>query len=200
MLFGGIQMKRAFVVACAVTAQCAGLAAAEEFPPKPETIKQIVLGTVGGVVLPQREPRGSATTITSTSSFRGNSISTSDTFDSTPERPHQVIRIINKSIYDLKDIEIDCAYFAESGTRVGGTISQKFLLVFPASARRDVVLNAAPILPEATQIGCSIKDLEYIGIGAPAPEPPPPQHDGRSWITDTSGRPLVYDLTRPKLN
>jgi len=160
------------IVGFAAAALCVATTpvAADEFPPKPDTIKQITLGTVGGVVVPRRDPRASTMTITSTSASRSSSISTSETFDNTPERPDQVLRIINRSIYDLKDIAIDCSYVAESGTPVGSK-NHKFLLVFPASSRRDVSLPEAPTLRYARGLACAVTDFDYIGIGHP---PPPP--------------------------
>ena len=67
---------------------------AEELPPKLETIKQIILGTVGGIVIPRRDPRASTMTVTTSHSVPGLATSSSETFDNTPERPGQVLRII----------------------------------------------------------------------------------------------------------
>src|SRR5258708_2516002 len=140
-------MMKALVGFAAALSAVAAPLAAEEFPPKSETLKQITMGTVGDVVVRGVDPRASTTTITSTStstfprSGLGFSNSKSETFDSTPGRPGQVLRIINSSIYDLKDISIECFYVAESGTPVGSTKSQTFLLIFPASSRRDVLFR-----------------------------------------------------------
>jgi hypothetical protein len=160
---------------------------AAEFPPKPETIKQIILGSVDGVVVARKDPRASTKTITSTHSTRGYAFSTSETFDSTPERPNQVLRFINNSIYDLKDRAIDCFYVSESGTPVGGSKSHTFLLVFPASSRRDVSLPEISTQRYARSLACSIKDFEYIGIGEP-PKPEPPRSGAPA---NGTARPVV---------
>jgi hypothetical protein len=188
-------MKQAIIgLAAAALCVAAGpMAAAEEFPPKPETIKQIVLGTVGDVVVLKRDPRASTRTVTTSISTPGFATSTSDTFDNPPERPDQVLRIINRSIYDLKDITLDCVYVAETGTPVGGAKSHTFLLVFPASSRRDVLLPEAPTLRYARGLACAVTDFEYIGIG----HPPPPEaaepelKPGTPMVADAFGKPLV---------
>jgi hypothetical protein len=165
---GAVFMKQAIAgLAAAALCVATGPAAAAEFPPKPETIKQIILGTVGDVVVLKRDPRASTRTVTTSISTPGFATSTSDTFDNPPERPDQVLRIINRSIYDLKDITLDCVYVAETGTPVGGAKSHTFLLVFPASSRRDVLLPEAPTLRYARGLACAVTDFEYIGIGIP---------------------------------
>jgi hypothetical protein len=170
---------------------------AAEFPPKPETIKQIILGTVGDVVVLRRDPRASTRTVTTSYSTPGLATSTSDTFDNPPERPDQVLRIINRSIYDLKDLAIDCFYVAETGTPVGGAKSHTFLLVFPASSRRDVLLPEAPTLRYARGLACAVTDFEYIGIGKPPTPEPPPRADPS---VANGARPMVDEWgTRQKV-
>jgi hypothetical protein len=166
-------MKQAMLgLAIAIGWCAAGPVMAQAFPPKPETIKQIILGTVGEVVVPRRDPRARTTTITSASSNRGSSLSTSDTFDNTPERPEQILRIINNSIYDLKDISVGCFYVAETGAPVENLRSHTFLLVFPASSRRNVSFSEIRPLRYARGLACSVTDFEYIGMGVPpTPEP-----------------------------
>jgi hypothetical protein len=182
------------LVACLLSTAIASVEAAE-FPPKPETIKQIILGTVGEVVVPRRDPRARTTTITSATSIRGSSLSTSDTFDNTPERPQQILRIINNSIYDLKDIAVGCFYVAESGTPVEKLRSHTFLLIFPASSRRDVSFSEIAPLRYARGLACSVTDFEYIGIGEP-PEPEPPR-EGPS-IAKGNAKPLVDEWGFPR--
>jgi hypothetical protein len=178
---------------------------ASEFPPKPETIKQIIMGTVGNVVVPTCDPRGSTKTVTSTSSYdsrtgssygglsssfgSSQSTSTSQTFDNTPQRPQQILRIINNSIYDLKDIAVGCFYVAETGTPVEKLRSHTFLLIFPASSRRDVWFSEITPLRYARGLACSVTDFEYIGIGEP-PKPEPPRSGASA---DGTSRPLADD-------
>jgi hypothetical protein len=166
---------------------------AQEFPPKPETIKQIILGMVGDFV-PGHDPRASTMTLTRSLSSPGFATSTSETFDNTPARPSQVLRIINGSIYDLKDIAIDCSYVAESGTLVGNSRSHTFLLVFPASSRRDVLLSETPTLRYSRGLACAITDFEYIGMG----HPPPPRESGQYRRPSLIGEPVVNEWAIPR--
>jgi hypothetical protein len=187
-------MKQAiFGLAAAALFVATGPAVAAEFPPKPETIKRIVLGTVGDVFVPRRDPRASSMTFATTRSAPGFATSTSETFDNTPERPEQILRIINNSIYDLKDIAVSCQYVAESGTPVESMRSHTFLLVFPASSRRDVVLSEIAPLPYARGLACAVTDFDYVGIGH---SPPPPDSGGRTdepSIAKGTARPVVNE-------
>jgi len=130
-------MLSRLIVAAALCA--AGPAMAQDFRPKPETLNQITISLTGERILREGPPRSQTTTFTSSGRYN----STSTTIDTTPLMPRQYLRINNRSIYDVKDIVVECSYLGESGTALGAQ-SQMFPYRFNTGRSRTVALQNAP--------------------------------------------------------
>jgi hypothetical protein len=187
----------AFAALSAATVQ----ARADEFPPKPKVLELIRISPLGELMIRSRDPGPTSTTITTSSSFgnrssyRGQSsssdqsFSNSQTFDTTPLPPQQTLRIFNASIYDIKDLTIECGYLGRSGTPIT-TTTQKFLENFRTGRFADVVFEPPLAPPGAVDLGCAPRDLEFIGIGVP-PKPPAPSRGGVPTTANSAAKPVV---------
>ncbi len=196
------------IIACAALLAAVTVEAyADEFPPKPKVLELIRISPFGERVIRSRDPAPSSTTITTTSSFgnsstyRGlsnssdESFSKSQTFDSTPAAPQQSLRIFNGSIYDIKDLSVECGYLARSGTPLV-TTKQTFLEIFGTGQIANVVFEP-PLAPVgAVDFGCAARNFEYIGIGNP-PKPELPREAPS--IAKGTARPVVDERPARKL-
>jgi hypothetical protein len=186
-----IKTTIAFAVLLAtVTMLCvAGPAAmAQDFPEKQAVLEQLRITTIGDMIVRKSDPRQSTTTLTTSSGSHGFSTSTSNTYDSTPRPAGQILRIKNPTIYDIKNLSIECVYFAESGTPIT-KLSQTFLKIFRTGLTVEVRMDT-PLAPEADYVLCGPRDFEYIGIGIP----PKPESEGRTGepsIANGTAKPVV---------
>ncbi|WP_156041729.1 hypothetical protein [Bradyrhizobium sp. URHD0069] len=167
----------------------------------------IGIAPFGQMIVRSRDPAPTSTTLTTTSSFgnrssyRGQSSSSdqsfskSQTFDTTPPPPIQTLRVFNASIYDIKDLTIECGYLGRSGTPLA-TTTQKFFEIFGTGRKANVDFEPPLAPPGAVDLGCAPRDFEYVGVGEPPPPPDPsPRILARDpsvpWISDVHTEPGV---------
>jgi hypothetical protein len=145
-------------------------ALAEDFPPKDQILSQIRVSLTGLIVLrwEDRPPPIMLPTVSTTTSTYSRGFSQSNTV-TTPIEPvqqptTQELKIYNNSIYDIKDLTVECAYLAESGTPL---ISKAQIIpsVFRAGGKRLAVLMDVPVAPGAQSVKCTARDFEYMAMG-----------------------------------
>jgi hypothetical protein len=160
------------------------LDAAQGFPPKPKILNQITVSLIGDRVQREGPPRPQTTTLTSGSRYS----STSTTFDSTPVL-RQNLRINNRSIYDIKNVVVECRLLSESG-EVLGVKSQVLPYRFYTARARVLTLREPATAPDAVDISCSATDFEYIGVGIP-PKPESAESRADPSIANGTARRVV---------
>jgi hypothetical protein len=187
---------RSAILGFAAAALCAaGPAMAQDFPDKQTVLEQLRFSTVGDMVVRRSDPSQESTTFTSTNSYRGGfSTSTSRTYDSTPRPRGQIIRIANPTIYDIKNLSIECVYFAESGTPVSKN-SQTFLKFFRTGLMVEVIMKT-PLAAEADYVLCGPRDFDYVGVGVPPPPSPP--RSAEPSIANGTAKPVVDEWGVPR--
>ncbi|MGY4504221.1 hypothetical protein ACVWYH_008178 [Bradyrhizobium sp. GM24.11] len=195
LLWAGAFMKHAIVGLAAAALCVAGPVIAQEFPPKPDVLKQIAVSPIGEMIFRESEPRRKTRTVT-TRSYHGSITTTDRTIeDSGYAQPPQYLRVNNGSSYDIQNVVVECHYLGASGV-VLAVKSQLMPYRFNTAQIRTVDLyEPPPVGEDAREISCLATEFEYIRTGTP-PKPNNPDaaaHDrsGASVFSGGSGRPLV---------